>query len=369
MTTPLHTTADDVNIGAAFDRFADRDWETVEEGTLRIAMIGLGWWTRDHAIPAVADSELCETTALVTSSTEKAERVAAEVPTAEAALTYDEFHDGVAADEYDAVYICTPNMLHLEYARTAAKLGKSILCEKPMEGNVERAEDLVDVTDEHDATLMIAYRMQTDPAIRTTRHLVREGFVGDPVHVNGHMVQPLLEMIPDPDQWRLNPELSGYGASVMDLGIYPINTSRFVLDADPVAVQARARSETDAFDDVPDEWASFTVEYDNGVRASCSASQHAYRSGRFEVIGTEGRIELEPAYFNETGRTLTLSRAGATSEVSFETVDQMREEFDYFADRVLSGEEPHPDGRHGLVDMRTLAAVYEAAESGDTVSL
>jgi len=55
------------------------------------------------------------------------------------AITYDEYHDGVAADAYDAVYVCTPNALHLPYVETAAELGKDVLCEKPMEGSLERA--------------------------------------------------------------------------------------------------------------------------------------------------------------------------------------------------------------------------------------
>ena len=364
---PQRALGESMNLQDAFDGFADRDWETVEEGTVRFATIGLGWWTRDRAIPAIEDSDRCETTALVSSSAEKSAAVASDVPTVEAALSYDEFHDGDAVDRYDAVYVCTPNGRHLEYVRTAAELGKAVLCEKPMEATVDRAERLVDACE--GTPLMIAYRMQTDPAIRTIRELVRGGFVGRPVHANGHMVQPLLEMIPDPGQWRLDPELTGYGTSVMDLGIYPINTARFVLDADPVAVTAQLRSEGDAFESVPDEWAAFTVEYDGGVYASNTVSQHAYESGRFEVIGTEGRVSLTPAFFNAASRTLTLDRGGVETEIAVPHVDQMREEFDYFADCVLSGETPYADGEHGLVDMRTLAAVYEAGDTGGRVSL
>jgi xylose dehydrogenase (NAD/NADP) len=49
--------------------------------------------------------------------------------------------------------------------------------------------------------------------------------------------------------------------------------------------------------------------------------------------------------------------------------DEMTEEFDYFADRVIRGEQPSPDGEHALVDMRTLAAIYEAAETGEEASV
>jgi xylose dehydrogenase (NAD/NADP) len=55
------------------------------------------------------------------------------------AVTYDEFLDDVADDSYDAVYIATPNALHLPYAEHAAVNGKHVLCEKPMEATAGRA--------------------------------------------------------------------------------------------------------------------------------------------------------------------------------------------------------------------------------------
>ncbi|NHN60287.1 MULTISPECIES: D-xylose 1-dehydrogenase Gfo6 [Halorussus] len=344
-----------------------RDWQTTTDGTLRFALVGVGWWTREFVLPAVESSDLCETTAVVSSSSEKVERVREEYDTVERGLTYEEFVDGEATDAYDAAYVCTPNATHLEYAEAAADHGKDVLCEKPMEATVERAEDLVAACDEAGVTLMVAYRMHIEPTVRRARQLVRDGVVGEPRLVHGENSQPLLEMIEDPDQWRLNPDLAGYGASVMDLGIYPLNTARFVIDADPVAVQSMMRSDHEAFDEVPDELASFTVEFDDGTFASCTSSQNAHDHTRLEIVGTEGRIELEPAFHMETG--LTVETDGTTVEVDAEQVDQMEVEFDYFADRVLSGTDVYADGEHGLVDMRTIRAIHEAAETGETVEV
>ncbi|ESP89926.1 D-xylose 1-dehydrogenase Gfo6 [Candidatus Halobonum tyrrellensis] len=350
-----------------------RDWAGLESGTLRVAMVGLGWWTREQAIPAVEASDFCETTVLVSSSHDSAEDAAAGVETAEAAITYDEFVDGEATDDYDAVYICTPNAKHLPYAEAAADHDKAILCEKPMEATADRAAELVSAAE--DVPLMVAYRMQTDPDVRRMRELVREGAIGDPVFVHGHMSQQMLDVVADdPDQWRLDPDLAGYGATVMDLGIYPLNTARFVLDADPVSVNARMRSEAQAFRDVPDQHASFTVEFDDGTYATCTASQNAYLAGHLRVVGTDGELTLESVFLGETPQTLTLRTAdGRSAEVDDGRRDiygdEMTEEFDYFADHVLRGEPLGPDGEHGLVDMRALAAIYEAAETGEDVSV
>lgn len=348
----------------------DRDWEQLESGTLRLAMVGLGWWTREQAIPAVESSEFCAATVAVSHSHEKAADVVA--GTLETAITYEEFVAGRAADEYDAVYICTPNARHLPYAAAAADHGKAILCEKPIEATHERAEKLV--TTAESVPLMVAYRMQTDPQVRRMRELVADGAIGEPVVVHGHMGQQLLDAVSEsPDQWRLDPELAGYGATVMDLGIYPLNTARFVLDADPVSVTAQMHSENEAFRNVPDQHAAFTVQFDDGTYAACTASQQAHRSGHLRIVGTEGELQLEPTFLGESPQRLGLRALDgrvAMDDGRRELFgDEMTEEFDYFADRILREEPVSPDGEHALVDMRTLAAIYEAAETDGTVSV
>jgi xylose dehydrogenase (NAD/NADP) len=349
------------------DEFTRRDWETepatgTEEEPVRFAMIGLGWWTREMAIPAVADADYCETTVVVSRSRSKAETVAEAAETVTHGISTEEFHEGAAADAYDAVYVATPNATHLEYVETAADLGKAVLCEKPMEATVERAERMVDACADAGVTLMIAYRMHTEPAVRRARELVADGLVGDPVLVHGSMSQRLVqEVVPDPDQWRLDPALSG-GATVMDLGLYPLNTTRFVLDADPVAVGSVLRQSHEAFADVDDEHAAFTLEFPGDVLATCTASQNAAHSSFLRVTGTEGEIRIDPAFYDRQPRGFALSHGGVTVDYDFERVNQMREEFDYFSHCLLTGTEPHPDGHHGLVDMRVMARIYEGGE-------
>ncbi|MDS0278673.1 Gfo/Idh/MocA family oxidoreductase [Halomicroarcula sp. S1AR25-4] len=351
------------------DSYDDRDWQTTTEGTVRYALLGLGWWTIDVALPAIQHSDLGEVTTFVSSSTEKAERLAAENDV-DHGISYEEFHDGAATDAYDAVYVGTPNAYHLEYVESAAEHGKAVLCEKPMESTVERAEQMVEAAESADVPLMIAYRMQTDPAVRRAKELVQDGFVGDPVSVYGNNSQPLLEMIPDHDQWRLDPDRSGYGTSVMDLGIYSLNTTRFILDRDPVAVQSQMSSHHEAFDAVPDERSGALLTLEGGVKMVTTDSQRAHEDTQLKITGTEGQIDLRPAFHGEC--TMHLSRGDVTATVSHEAFDsqrEMREEFDFFADRVLTGEPVVADGRHGLQDMRIVRAIHQAAESGDVVEL
>ncbi|OVE84681.1 D-xylose 1-dehydrogenase Gfo6 [Natronolimnobius baerhuensis] len=351
-------------------RFTERDWETDEtDGTVRFALVGLGWWTMDVVVPAIEQSDYCETTVLVSSSTEKAERLADE-NNVESGITYDEFHDGAAVEEYDAVYIGTPNAYHLDYVETAADLEKAVLCEKPLEATVERAEQLVEAAEDADIPLMTAYRMHTEPAVRRAKELIEDGFIGEPTHVYGNNTQPILEMIPDPDQWRLDSDVTGYGTSVMDLGIYPINTARFLLERDPIAAEARMSSPDEAFDDVPDQYATVTLTLEGDLPLVCTTSQHAQKDTQLKIIGTEGTIELSPAFHGEATLSLSSGSLRTTIEdVEYTAVEEMREEFDYFADRVLNDGEILPDGRHGLADLRTIKGIHEAADRDERVDL
>ncbi|MFC6976629.1 D-xylose 1-dehydrogenase Gfo6 [Halomicroarcula sp. GCM10025709] len=350
--------------------FTRRDWQTVTEtdDPVRIAMVGVGWWTREQAMPAVAAAELCETTVLVSGDAEKARAVGADSATVERGITYDEFHDGVASDAYDAVYVVTPNAEHLPFVETAAELGKAVLCEKPMEATVDRARRLVETCDTHDVPLMIAYRMHTEPAVRRARDLVREGYVGEPVFVHGNMTEPILELVPDPDQWRLDWELSG-GCAAMDIGIYPLNTARFLLDADPTAVYGTAHSVAPEFSDVPDEHAAFQVAFPDHVTGMCTASQNAHLASHIRVTGTAGEIRVEPAFYPWDERRLHVSHGDSDLTIDFEGIDQMEEEFEYFAHCLLTDTEPNANGEHGLVDIETLKAVYEASEAGRAIEL
>lgn len=356
---------------AILDDSCARDWQTVDPDAVdpvRFAVIGLGWFTRGRALPALEKSDLCEPSVLVSGSVEKAERLAADTDSASHGITYEAFHDGAHRAAYDAVYVCTPNALHLDFVETAAAFDRAVLCEKPMERDSERAAELRDVVATAGVELMVAYRMQTEPAVRRARELIADGYVGDPVSVTGNMSQRLLDRVdPDPDQWRLDEDLAGGGA-LFDIGIYPLNTARFLLDADPVAVTGNTTSTHDAFDEV-DETIAFSAEFPDEVYAQWYASHNARQSSSITVTGTEGQVRVEPAFFQDQARQLHVSRGDGRATVSIEAVDQMHEEFDYFADRVCGDESIRPDGDHGLVDMRVMEAVYEAAETDRWVSV
>jgi xylose dehydrogenase (NAD/NADP) len=349
------------------ETFSDRDWEErTDADPVRFAMVGLGWWTREQAIPAVEEADHCTATVLVSSTTEKADDVAAGLDGVEATLTYEEYADGAATEQYDAVYVCTPNGRHRDHVEPAADHGKAVLCEKPLEATVADADALVDACQAAGVPLMVAYRLQTEPVARRARELIQGGAIGDVVSILGHMSDTMLAFA-DETTWRLDPELSG-GTTVNDIGIYPLNTTRFVLGEDPQAVYARTESEQPEYEGT-DEHAAFQLEFPGGRLASCTVTHSAKLASTLRFVGTEGELHIDGLFFPNTRKVLRVSGPDIEGEYRPEPVDQMREEFDYFANRLQRGLDPEPDGEHGLVDMRAIGALYESAETGRRVEL
>lgn len=352
------------------DEFTRRDWETLDPDAVadpvRVAVVGLGWFAREWALPGIARSAYTEATVVTDVDGDAVEAITDEHDVR--GVTPEEFRSGAVADAYDAVYVATPNATHLEYVRAAAEQGKAVLCEKPLEATPDRARRLVAACRDADVPLMVGYRMQTDPAVRRLRELLEAGVAGDVVHVHATMSQTMLgELDGDTDQWRLDPELSG-GCAVMDLGVYPLNTTRFVLGADPERVSGRTRSVHEAFADV-DEHASFRLAFPDGVDALCTVSQNAQHASRLEVTGTDARLVLDPAFYEREDRGFAVVRDGVRVDVEFDQVHQIEEEFAYFGHQLLADEPFHPDGEHALVDMHALAGVYESAGTGRPVTL
>ena len=349
-----------------FTEFTRRDWDRdAPDGTVRLAIVGTGDFARNRALPAIDEGSYCEPTVLVTGSPDRSRSIASAFDINHV-VDYDGFLAGNHTAVYDAVYVATPNATHSEYTIAAAEHGKHVICEKPLETSVEDARAVVDACDDAGVTVMTAYRLQTEPTVRRTRELVRDGVIGEVVQVHGAFSHPLLEHA-GPDTWRLDPELAGGGALV-DLGIYPLNTIRYILDCDPADVYATTRSSGGPFAAV-DEHVAFQLEFSTGVTASCTASFDAHASSSLELIGTDGTISIASPFGGVVPQEMVVESGDVRMEYTGPPVDEVCEEFDYFGYCVLTDTAPEPDGADGLADLRTVEAAYDSAETGCRVEL
>ena len=202
------------------------------------AVVGLGELTLEEALPALAGGSRSRLAALVSSDRDKGLEVARKHGVPERSVyTYDDF-DRIADDEgVDAVYIVLPNAMHREFTERAARAGKHVLCEKPMATTPEDCERMIAACRDADVRLMVAYRCQYEPHHHEIRRMARSRQHGAVKLIEATNTQNASES----DGWRLKRDLAGGGA-LPDIGLYCLNTVRFVLGEEPIEVMARTHS-------------------------------------------------------------------------------------------------------------------------------
>jgi predicted dehydrogenase len=341
------------------------------EDRVGIAVVGLGRLALEQIMPAFAECKLCRPVALVSGDRAKATSIARRYGLPERNLyDYKSFDRLVDNDQVQIVYIVLPNGMHAEYSIRAAQAGKHVLCEKPMANSVDECQAMIDASNKAQKKLMIAYRMQYEPYNREVIRMARAGELGKLksfVSSNGQAQG-------DPNQWRLKRSLAGGGA-LPDVGIYCLNAARYVSGEEPKAVSAFLHSTpNDARFKEVEEQVNFTLRFPSGFLASATTSYGYHNAKFYRVMGSSGWVELDPA-FPYQGLRMRVGHkpegrdAEQIEERSLEAKNHFALEMDHIADSVLANKRPLTPGEEGLQDMRVIAAIYKAAETGSTVKL
>ncbi len=329
------------------------------------AIVGIGKLSAEELIPAARVSEHSYVAALVTGEEEKGEGFAKAFGLSEDDVyTYDRFEELAGREDVEAVYIVLPNSMHREFTERAAKMGKHVLCEKPLASTLKDAEAMVAACKKAGVLLMTAYRCQYTPEHWAARDAVQGGKLGavkllDSIHV---------QVEDDPTVWRLKEKYAG-GGPLPDVGIYSLNIVRFVLGQEPewvFAAQHQPKGDP-RFKEV-EESVSFMLGFPGGVIANCQTSYGAYKSTTLRVMGEKGSLLMDPA-FPYQGLKLTLEDEQGKTSPSFPAYDQFAREFDHFAGCIRGGKQPWTPGEEGVQDHVIMDAIYESVRSGKVVKL
>ncbi len=336
---------------------------------LGVAVVGLGNLALEQILPGFGDARQVRLTALVSGVPEKARAIAAQYGIDPRNLydyaNFDRIRDNPAID---IVYIVLPNAMHGEFTARAAAAGKHVLCEKPMAASVAEAEQMIAACRNAGRRLMIAYRLQYDPAHRTAIGLARSGAFGE------------LRMIQAGNgqndranrQWRQIRAMAG-GGSLPDVGLYCTNAFRYLTGEEPIEVTGQVTRPTgDArFAEVEDV-ALFTLRFPSGVIATGASGYSYHESRQLRVQAERGWFGLDPA-FGYDNLALQISRkqgeASGLETRRFAPRSQFAREMDAFALSLHDDTTPLTPGEEGLQDMRILEAIYQSAAGGSPVRL
>jgi predicted dehydrogenase len=329
------------------------------------AIVGLGSLAINQILPAFAKSEKSKVVALVSGHPDKANKLALRYGVNPKNIYNYQNYDTIKDNpEVDIIYIVLPNGMHAEYTVRGFQAGKHVLSEKPMANTPAECQQMIDAGRKANRKLMVAYRCRYEPYNLEAIRMARQQELGlTKVILADHGFN-----IGDPTQWRLNKALAG-GGSLMDIGIYSLNASRYLTGEEPNEINAMMYTTPGdiRFKEV-EETINFQLRFPSGILSNCTSSYGYSGQNRYRVVTTKGWFELEPATIY-SGLRMHVHHDNITEERVLPERDHFALEMDHMSGCVMENKEPLTPGEEGLRDLTVMMGIYEAARTGKTVKL
>jgi predicted dehydrogenase len=348
--------------GLSPQSFAKSFGSEKNDKVLRVAIMGLGSYA-NRVADAMKDCKRAKITGVISGTPSKIKDWQGRfgIPDKNC-YNYENFDAIKNNPDIDAVYIITPNALHHPQCLRVAAAGKHVICEKPMSINAKEGREMVEACKKAGVHLLIGYRMHFEANTKEIVRMRRDGELGKIMYFQG--LSGFI--IGDPTQWRLNRELAGGGA-MMDIGIYAINGSRYMIGEDPIWVTAQeTKTDPVKFKEGVDETIQFQMGYPGGAVASCLSTYSMNFLDKFFLNGKNGFAEMQPSTGYGPIKSWTHKGRLDLPHVTHQTT-----QMDEMAGIILDGNVPMipVDGEEGWKDMVIIDAIFKAVKTGGKVEI
>lgn len=237
------------------------------------------------------------------------------------AIAYESFECAVNRDDVDAVYIATPHTSHVDYAVRAMKMGKSVLCEKPVGVCTDDVNTLTETAKSENVYFCEAMWTWFSDVALTVKRWVKNGEIGDIKNVAINYAFPGILM---PKTSRvLTPETAG--GALLDIGIYPI-TYCYNLFGYPEKIECKGKIKNGI--DIAE---TVILEYD-GFKCTLNMSLCSLKENCI-IKGSKGTISL-PVFFHMASKAILKNKNG--KQVFNGKTDYLTE-FTRCADEIMQG--------------------------------
>ena len=329
--------------------------DKVRWGILSTADIGV-----KAVIPAMQQGAYCTITAMASRNLERGQAVAARLGIPKVYGSYEEM---LANPEIDAIYNPLPNHLHVPWSIKALEAGKHVLCEKPIAMSAAEAQTLVNAAGRYPhLKMMEAFMYRFHPQWLHARQLVKEGAIG-----SLRTVQTIFSYFLEDGNNIRNIAEAGGGA-MMDIGCYAVSVPRWIFAAEPRRVSSIVEFDP-RFN--TDRLASAVLDFEQGTATfTCGTQLAPYQ--RVQIMGTQGRIEIEIPFNAPTDRPYRLWHQHANEhieEILVEPRNQYTLQGDAFSQAILTnGPVPTPI-EDALANMQVIEATLRSGKSGGWVEV
>jgi 1,5-anhydro-D-fructose reductase (1,5-anhydro-D-mannitol-forming) len=323
---------------------------------VRFGIAGFGLHAVKRLMPGFALSRSCTVTALSRRDMRKARESAAEfkIP-----LAFDSVADLCRSPEVDAVFVTTPNALHLPDVLTAILHGKPVLCEKPMAMNAAECRQMVEAARSASVPLGVAQVFRFEDSTARLRARIAEGQIGRPIFARSEFSYPANH---HQRTWITDAKLAGSGP-IGDVGVHCIDALRYILQDEVVRVSARGL--WDQRSGEVEAAAALSLEFSIGTLGTVLVSTRADYRTPMEFVGEGGVLRADDGLNVERPINLNLRRNGTVveSEVVSNQYAYARQ-VDMFA-AAVRGEAAFPaPGEEGWQNQEILDAALRSLLSG-----
>ncbi len=277
--------------------------------------------------------------------------------------TFDEL---LAVPDLDAVVICSPTDTHADYVVKAARAGKQIFCEKPLDLSLERVQEVLGVVKETGVSLMLGFNRRFDPEFKKIKALVESDAVGDP------QIIKITSRDPGPPPISY---IKVSGGMFLDMTIHDFDMARYISGKKVKEVFAKATVKVDPeigqAGDVDTAVITLTFEDDSmAVIDNCRKAAYGYDQ-RLEVFGSKGMVQAENNFpnnhklYTETGVSGDLPLHFFLERYDASYNQEIRE----FIDALVSGSAMPVDGEDGLISIAMGLAAKKSLEENRPVQM
>ncbi|MCP8938252.1 Gfo/Idh/MocA family oxidoreductase [Alsobacter sp. SYSU M60028] len=328
--------------------------------SVRWGLIGASTIAREWMIDAIRANG-GEIAAVMSSDAERARSIARDhdIPAGVDSL------DALLGSGVDAVYISTTNDLHHAQTLAAARAGKHVLCEKPLDLTVAGARDMVAACREAGVTMGTNHHLRNAGTHRAMREAIVAGRIGKPLFAR---VFHAVYLPPHLQGWRIASPGAGAGV-VMDITVHDADTLRFVLGDEPVEVAAFTQHGGMGAQGVEDGVMG-TVRFASGVLAQFhDAFTTQYAGTGFEVHGTEGSLIGRDCMTQKPVGEVLLRTAAGEEHLPIDRVNLYERSVAAFHAAIRGEGRPAATGEDGVRSLAMAAAVLESAATGRAVGV
>jgi len=323
---------------------------------LRFGITGFGLHAVKRMMPAFTASKKCTVTALARRDPAKAAKSAREYRIPHHFTSVDEL---CRHPEVDAVFVTSPNFLHLPDVLAAAAARKPILCEKPMGMNSAECRQMVEAARAANVLLGIAHVFRFEESTARFREVLVSGKIGRPVLARSEF--SFQAGIEHPRKWIKDKSVAGAGP-VFDVGVHSIDTLRYILDDEVVRVTARAVMDAPPAD--IELSAIAILEFSKGTLATILTSYTAEYRSPLEVVGEHGAIRADDALNVEKPIVIETKRGDRVKSETVSNKDAYIRQVDAFVDAVEGRAKFPVLGEDGWQNQEILDATMRSIESG-----